>query len=86
MEIDVNDIILLKKKQKNRCAYTGKKLKWVYDTPYKASIDRIDSSKGYTVDNIQLVAKIVNQAKNDLDEKDFLDMIKFIYEERIAKS
>ena len=34
--------------------------------------DRKDSSKGYTVDNIQLVGAIINIMKNDIDEKDFL--------------
>ena len=36
------------------------------------SIDRKDSSKGYTTDNIQLVGAIINIMKNDIDEKDFL--------------
>ena len=36
------------------------------------SIDRKDSSKGYTIDNIQLVGAIINIIKNDIDEKDFL--------------
>lgn len=30
------------------------------------SIDRIDSSKGYTKDNVQLVTMAANQMKNDL--------------------
>ena len=39
---------------------------------YNISIDRKDSSKGYTKDNIQLVGAIINIMKNDIDEKDFL--------------
>ena len=36
-----------------------------------ASLDRIDSSKGYTEDNIQWVHKDVNQMKMDLPEQRF---------------
>jgi len=39
---------------------------------YNISIDRIDSSKGYTKDNIQLVGSIINIMKNDIKEEDFL--------------
>lgn len=39
---------------------------------YRASLDRIDSSKGYTKDNVQLVAFIVNYMKNALSESEFL--------------
>ena len=39
---------------------------------YNLSIDRKDSSKGYNIDNIQLLGAIINIMKNDIDEKDFL--------------
>ena len=45
---------------------------------YKASIDRIDSSKGYIKNNIQLVGWIVNQAKSDLSNKEFIEMAHLI--------
>ena len=38
------------------------------------SLDRIDSSKGYEVGNVQWVTKYVNWAKNDLSQKDFIDL------------
>lgn len=37
-----------------------------------ASVDRIDSSKGYTIDNIQIVHRVINYMKVDLPEKDFI--------------
>ena len=43
---------------------------------YQTSIDRIDSNKTYTKDNIQLVCFWANIAKSDLGEKEFLEMIK----------
>ena len=35
-------------------------------------IDRIDSSKGYTPDNVVPCCKICNKAKMDMDQKDFI--------------
>jgi hypothetical protein len=35
------------------------------------SIDRIDSSKGYSLDNIQLVCTIVNLMKLDMTQTEF---------------
>ena len=39
------------------------------------SIDRINSDKGYTKDNVVLVSAIVNTMKSDLTEKEFLSVI-----------
>ena len=71
------------RKQGNRCAYSGKELIWLIKNNYSTSIDRIDSDKGYTKDNVQLVAKIVNQAKNNLMHDEFLEMINTIYNHSI---
>jgi hypothetical protein len=77
--ITVNDILKLKAQQKNKCVYSGIELVWERNNDKKASIDRIDSTKGYTPDNIQLVTKTVNQAKNDLTHVQFVTLIKAIY-------
>lgn len=45
-----------------------------------ASLDRIDSTKPYTKDNIQWVHKDINRMKNNYQEIDFLNYIKLIYE------
>lgn len=73
-DIKPDDIKELIAKQNNKCVYTGYELEWSYNNNYKVSIDRIDSSKGYTKDNIQLVCFIVNQAKSDLSDDVFIDM------------
>jgi len=77
-DITVDDIERLLEEQDGRCVYTGEDFEWTLNHPYKISIDRIDSSKGYTPDNIQLVARIVNQAKSDMDDEDFLEMIRLM--------
>lgn len=43
-----------------------------------ASIDRIDSSRGYTKDNIQFVHKHVNLMKNHFDQAYFIEMCRKI--------
>lgn len=39
-----------------------------------ASVDRIDSSLGYIISNIQIVHKKINQIKMDLSQDDFIDL------------
>lgn len=63
--------------QDGKCALSGIDLILKYDNRLSentASLDRIDSSKGYTVDNIQWVHKTVNIIKWDLDQKEFIDL------------
>lgn len=55
------------------CSLTG----WEIDMSYNndtASLDRKDSSKGYTKDNIQWVHSMVNMSKNKYDQNKFIDM------------
>jgi hypothetical protein len=43
-----------------------------------ASLDRIDSSKGYTLGNIQWVHKWVNLMKQDMTDQEFIEWCKTI--------
>jgi hypothetical protein len=70
-------------KQKGICPYTGILLKiprsaygWekIPKNFLRASIDRIDSSKGYTKDNIQFISLMANYAKHEFDDS---ELIKF---------
>ena len=61
--------------QDRRCALTGEPL--VFQTQARirngtASLDRINSAKGYTLDNVQWVHKTINKMKNNLSEEAFL--------------
>lgn len=42
--------------------------------PFAPSVDRIDNSRGYTIDNVQIVQSAYNRGKNDGEEIDFIAM------------
>lgn len=42
-----------------------------YET-FTASLDRIDSSKGYEVGNLQWVHRVINRLKNNMSDEDFI--------------
>lgn len=68
-EIDTEFLKILLKKQTGLCAITKVPLtftKGLGHAPTNASIDRIDPTKGYIKDNIQLVAYRVNIMKSNL--------------------
>jgi len=70
-------------KQNKKCPYTGVDLilspKTSYSrTPENASLDRIDSSKGYVEGNVQWVLKRVNNMKNDMSHIDFIELCSII--------
>lgn len=72
-------------KQERKCAYSGVELAFrqsevCEDVEQTASLDRIDSNKGYELDNIQWVHKKVNQIKTDFSERYFLDLCKKVAE------
>lgn len=61
--------------QNYKCKLTGirfdNKAYNVISNPFRASIDRIDPSKGYTKDNVRLVLVAVNFALNEFGEDTF---------------
>lgn len=72
--------------QNGLCPYTGIKLSLRdysgknIDPMFLASIDRIDSNKGYIVGNIQWVSTPINYLKNNLTHNQVIDMCKKIQE------
>ena len=67
--------------QEKKCALTGLELQMCKSHVEKrhantqtASLDRIDSSKGYVLGNIQLVHKDINRIKMDLDTGYFVEL------------
>lgn len=64
-------------KQGGKCALTGMELVFKPKSLDRtASIDRIDSKRGYVIGNIQFVHKKINKMKNNIDEDLFVEMCK----------
>ena len=63
--------------QKGLCALTGIPMTHISgkgNVMSNASIDRINSSKGYEINNVQLVMWCVNRAKGEMSTTDFVAM------------
>lgn len=86
--------------QKSRCAISGVKIvlnpkwsaqnngkkKFEEDDIQTASIDRIDSTKGYEVGNVQWVHKIINFMKGTLTDEKFIHMCGVVTRHQERKS
>jgi len=75
VEITKDDIISLYYKQNGICVLSGKRMLFEHNknetnqsivNPWNISVDRLDSSKGYSIDNIQLICTIINMTKGKL--------------------
>lgn len=73
-------------KQNSKCALSGvpiylpKTGKEYHEDLKTASLDRIDSSKGYIKGNVQWLHKDINRLKSDFPEYEFLRLCKLIVE------
>ncbi len=79
--ITFDDILEIYNKQNGLCVYTKETLTYVLgegNVNTNMSLDRIDSNKGYTKDNIQLTLRIINTMKTNLKETDFLNFCKLV--------
>lgn len=69
-------------KQDGKCAYTGWELYFNKtndtQTDRTASLDRIDSSKGYSSENIQWVHRDINKLKRNFSSERFIAMCKAV--------
>lgn len=80
LEITPDDIYEKYVRQNKKCALSGLDLSLSFDAETNTvSVDRIDSKKHYTKDNIQIVHKIINQCKMDLSDGDFYNFCKSVY-------
>lgn len=71
--ISLQDLDNQLEKQNYQCRFTGEHL-WFNKNQTNISVDRIDSNKGYTPDNIQLVLKNINKLKGIYQDEDFINI------------
>ncbi len=84
IDIDVAFLTELLEASDYKCAVTGQTMTLLSlnrkkANPFRASLDRIDSSKGYTKGNVRLVCWAVNQMKADRTEEEFEFWITTLY-------
>lgn len=87
--ISFEDVWSKYEEQDRKCALTGLPIEFPEkrgDTKHKkftiASIDRIDSNKNYSKNNIQLVLYEVNMMKQSLAQEDFIEICELIVENK----
>lgn len=72
--ITIEDILV-----PTHCPYLGNELVWRHPR-YCPSLDRIDSTKGYTKENIQVTSKLFNVMKWDSTQEELLHFCKSVLE------
>jgi DNA-binding protein Fis len=84
-EITMDDLVNQFNKQNGLCALSGQILTIPADNEdfrkfgHNMSLDRIDSSNGYTKQNIQWIDKRINKMKWDLPNNEFISLCSTIY-------
>lgn len=73
IDIDTKYLTELWDKQEGKCALTGAELGYTGTGWNVASVDRIDSTKGYVRDNVQWTCWRANEAKSNMSNNDFLN-------------
>jgi hypothetical protein len=78
-DLTIEDIWNMYEKQEAVCALSGVPIGWAEKgLTATASIDRIDSSEGYILENVQLVHKDINFMKQQFDQEYFINMCKAV--------
>lgn len=82
-DLDLHYMKQLWEQQSGKCAITGVdlKLESSYNKNYQASLDRIDSSKGYLKGNVRYISVSTNWLKNNLNDehiKEFIQICKMV--------
>lgn len=87
LTITVEDLKRVWERQNGRCVYTHKQMllpRTIADHKRemtRASLDRIDSKKGYTPDNVQFVCMAVNFAKNNFTDSEVREFFRGLAQE-----
>ncbi len=80
VKVTVREAYNLMLKQKHKCAVTGLALQFwpVGKNKGTASLDRIDNSRGYVLDNVQWVHRDVNIMKRSLSMEQFVSICRLV--------
>jgi len=78
-DIDLQFLIELYNKQNGKCYYSNRVMSLSTHNENSISIDRIDSTQGYTKNNVVLCCNRVNLIKNDMTIENFKNIIIDLY-------
>lgn len=78
-DLSLSDLNALWVKQQGRCAYTGRIMSFALHDPDKVSLDRLDSTAGYCVDNVVLCTTRVNYMKRSMTVTEFKSIVDDLY-------
>ncbi len=69
-----------------KCSVTGMPLSWTAGErgPWAPSVDRIDSSKGYTVENTRVVSVMYNLAKSEWTDEHVMEMAQWLLTQKTS--
>jgi len=74
--LTIEDIWTLYEKQNGKCLLSGLPIQFYPDSNRRylqtASVDRIDCTKGYQIENVQIVHKVINVMKTLLTDHEFI--------------
>ena len=84
-DLDLTYMKQLWEEQQGKCAITkvDLKLENSYNKNYQASLDRIDSSKGYVKGNVRYISVSVNWLKNNLDDNHLREFIQICNDSKL---
>ena len=79
VDIDLPHLKEVWEKQEGVCPFTGWQLSLKRtNSPSQASLDRIDSNKGYVKGNVRFIALIANYCKNNFTDEEVINFCKFV--------
>ena len=85
--ISIDALELLWATQNGKCALTGWPMTMELANgvvPTNCSLDRVDSTQGYVVGNVQLVCRVANVAKSNMTQSDFVQLCRAVLEKANA--
>lgn len=84
-KVSIKELWELFEKQNRQCSLSGLDIQFGVQSRVKekqkectASLDRVDNSRGYTIDNVQWVHKDINKMKNTHSQEAFINICKLV--------
>lgn len=68
----------------NKCPILGVELKWGFPKDTSPSLDRIDTSKGYTFENCQIISNRANRIKSDSTIEELQAILNYLKETNLV--